>query len=159
MFLFYLIYLRDFIHYIKLLHYILYSYLFGLFYQHRRSSATPSEKGGSRWLVWSLTSWGWRTSTWVWPGEPGGRAFWEYVFRAVSAVMYYSKKTQFSRNWIPSAKKEKIKWAFDEVLRCAWVVQEGFVPVPVVTAVEPVGVRPEEGVGNPPHLFYFFLEC
>ena len=37
------------------------------------------------------------------------------------------------------------------------MVQEVFVPVPVVTAVEPVGDRPEEGVFNLSQLFYFFL--
>ena len=71
MFLFYLIYLRDFI---LILHYffIFDSVIcFGLFYHHRRSSATSSEKGG---LVWSLKG-----------------------------------KTQFTRNWIPSATKIGIR--------------------------------------------------
>ena len=37
------------------------------------------------------------------------------------------------------------------------MAQEAFVPVPVVTVVEPVAVRPEEGVFNPSQLSYFFL--
>ena len=72
-----------------------------------------------------------------------------------------SKKTQVFKELASFCKKEKSKWAFvafDEESSSASVVQEGSVPVSVaalvsVMVIEPVGVRPEEGVVNPPQLF------
>ena len=75
-----------------------------------------------------------------------------------------SKRTQVFAELASFCRKEKSKWAFAafneefEQSETAPVVQEGAVPVPVaapvvVPVVEPVGVRPEEGVVNPPRLF------